>query len=127
MNPNKTVLIVDDDVNFSKMAGMVLEQKGGFRVAVCNQGANAVTAIREIRPDLILLDIVMPGVDGTDVAVELRGDPELRKIPLVFLTSLMTASEAAAHPVIANYKFISKPIKGEDLLRRVNEFFQIGH
>lgn len=127
MGRNKTILIVDDDVDFAGLAKMILAQKGGYEVGVCNQGANAVTMIREWQPDLILLDIVMPNVDGADVAARLREDPKLCNIPVIFLTSLMTAQEAASHPVIANYKFISKPIKGEELLRRVKEFFEFGN
>ena len=127
MGRAKTILIIDDDVDFSGLASMILAQKGGYEVGVCNQGANAMTMIREWQPDLILLDIVMPNVDGTEIAAHLRQDPKLCNIPVIFLTSLMTAQEAAAHPVIANYKFISKPIKTEELLRCVKEFFEFGN
>ena len=120
----KTVLIVDDDIDFSKVARVVLEQKGGFQVGICNQSVNAVAAVREWKPDLVLLDIMMPGKDGTEIAAQLREDPQLCSIPVIFFTSLMTPGEAAGHPVIGNYQFIPKPIKVDDLLRRVKDFFE---
>lgn len=125
MSHKKTIVIIDDEIDFTKMASMMLEQKGGFKVGICNQGTRAVETIREWQPDLILLDIMMPDKDGSDIAAELRKDPELCIIPIIFFTSLMTPSEAAGHPVFSNYGFIPKPIETEDLLRRVQEFFKL--
>ena len=127
MGNNKSILIIDDDVNFSKMAGMILEEKGGYKVKVCNQSEKAIEVVRSVQPDLILLDIVMPNVDGPEICAQLQQDPQLKKIQIVFLTSLITPEEAAAHPVIAKHKFIGKPIRGDELLKKVNGFCGIGN
>jgi len=127
MDFKKSILIIDDDVSFSGATKMILEQKGGYEVGVCNRSAKALTLIREMKPDLVLLDVVMPGLDGGEVAAKIREDRELRNVPVIFLTSLMTEEEAAAHPMIGKYKFISKPIQAEDLLKRVKDFFTFGH
>ena len=126
MAPAKRILIVDDDIDFSKLARMVLIEKGGFEVEACNQSGNAINVIKQRRPDLILLDIMMPDKDGTEIAAELRQDPKLCTIPIIFFTSLMTPEEATGHPVIGKYQFIPKPIKAEDLLKRVKDFFHGG-
>ena len=86
-------------------------------------GGDAVKMIRVWKPDLVLLDIIMPGMDGTEIAGELRKDKELSTVPVIFSTSLVTKEEAAEHPLIAKYPFISKPIGGEALVKRIREFF----
>ncbi|OQA58180.1 MAG: Transcriptional regulatory protein YycF [Candidatus Omnitrophica bacterium ADurb.Bin277] len=125
MKKQKTIVIVDDEVELSEFARMVLAEKGGYEVGICNQSERAIGMIREWKPDLVLLDIMMPNVDGTEIAARLREDPELCAIPVIFLTSLMTAQEAATHPVIGKNRFLPKPINGEELLKRIREFFEL--
>lgn len=122
MKHKKTILMVDDDVDFTKMAKMLLEKTGLYEVGVCNESTAAVEWIRGWKPDLILLDVVMPNVDGGEIAAILQKDKDLCSIPLVFMTSLMTAEEAAQNPLIAKHRFISKPISGQTLLDRVRGF-----
>ncbi|HOE68368.1 MAG TPA: response regulator [Candidatus Omnitrophota bacterium] len=125
MSGRKSILIVDDDVAFSNLARMVLTEKGGFEVVVCNKSETALTMIGNWRPDLILLDIVMPNMDGTEIAEQLRMTPDLSSIPVIFFTSLMTPEEAAAHPALSKNRFIPKPVKAGELLKQVREFFKI--
>lgn len=127
MDTKKTILIVDDDVDFSSMAKMMLEKTGLFEVGICNQGAGAVARIQSWKPDLLLLDIVMPDMDGTEIASQLRKEKGLCNIPVIFLTSLMTPSEAAKNPATAHCRFIAKPITGQELIQHVKEFFGIGY
>lgn len=122
MGQKKRIVIVDDDVSFSEMAKMMLEKAGLYEVTVCNRGGDALRTIRAKKPDLILLDVVMPGTDGPEIASQLRADKTLSAIPLVFLTSLITVEEASGKSMIGNYPFVSKPISGEDLVKRVRDF-----
>lgn len=119
----KLIVVVDDDVEFTGMAKILLERTGLFDVGVCNRGDVAIEMIREWKPDLVLLDIIMPGMDGTEIASVLRKDKELNSVPVIFSTSLVTKEEASEHPVIGNYPFISKPISGAALVKRIREFF----
>lgn len=119
--------MIDDDIDFSEMAKMMLEKTGLYEVAVCNESAEAMKWVRERKPDLILLDVVMPNVDGGEVAGMLRQDKNFCSIPLVFMTSLMTAREAASSPLIKGHQFISKPISGEALIERIHGFFKFGN
>lgn len=127
MDTKKTIMIIDDDVDFSAMAKMMLEKTELFNVVTCNQGSEAMTWIRNYKPDLLLLDIVMPDIDGTEIAGQLRKEKGLCHIPVIFLTSLMTPSEAAQNPATAHCRFIAKPISCQELIEHVKEFFGIGY
>ncbi|MBU9889886.1 MAG: response regulator [Candidatus Omnitrophica bacterium] len=121
----RSIVVVDDEVDFTDMVKCFLERTGLFEVGVCNTGGEALAMIRDWKPDLVLLDIVMPGMDGTEIAGKLRETEDLRSVPLMFSTSLVTPQEIARDPLIAKTPFISKPISGEALARRIREFFAI--
>ena len=125
MKQKKSIVVVDDEGDFTEMVKILLEKTGLFEVGVCNYGVDAIGMIRDWKPDLVLLDIMMPGMDGTEIASKLREDRDLASIPVMFSTSLVTAREALENPLIAHYPFISKPIGGEALVRRIREFLQI--
>ena len=91
----KRILVVDDTTDISTPLKMYLEKAGAYDVRVENFGAKALGAAKEFKPDLILLDVVMPDVDGGDVACQLEEDPETKKIPIVLLTASVTKQEAS--------------------------------
>jgi CheY-like chemotaxis protein len=104
------ILIVDDDMAASRLLGLGLEKTGVFEVKVENTATHAFTRAREFHPDVILLDVCMPGADGGDVAFQIHDDPSLRSIPIIFLTSLISGQEAASKTVQrGGYEFLSKP------------------
>ncbi len=86
-SPKPTILYVDDDRLLLKLCCDVLELHG-YRTIIASDGAMAIETAREARPDLILLDVMMPGMDGLEVCRRLRADPVLRGIPIVLMTSL---------------------------------------
>jgi CheY-like chemotaxis protein len=90
----KRILVIDDEPDFTYMLKLSLESMGYYRVAVENEAARAVRAAREFAPDLIVLDIMMPGLDGSEVAARIRTDPELRDVPVLFMTALVSHREA---------------------------------
>jgi CheY-like chemotaxis protein len=107
----KKILIVDDEENFAKLVKMNLEDTGEYAVRVETKGALAVKAAREFQPDFILLDIVMPDMDGGEVAHRLRDDKDLKDIPVGFLTALVRDSEVTQKgDNIAGHPFIAKPV-----------------
>jgi two-component system sensor histidine kinase/response regulator len=127
MGQKRSIVIVDDDVDVSQMTRMRLEQTGLYTVRVCNRGSEALAFIRKTRPDMVLLDIVMPDADGTEIAQQIKEDKSLAGIRVVFMTSLVEEGELDRSSVIGGYPFISKPITGEALLKSVKEFFELGH
>ena len=103
------VLIVDDDMAASRLLGLGLEKTGAFEVKVENSATQAFGRVREFRPNVILLDVCMPGADGGDVAFQIHDDPSLRSIPIIFLTSLISGHEANKAVLRGGYEFLSKP------------------
>ena len=104
------VLIVDDDVTASRLLAVGLEKTGAFEVKVENVATRALTSARQFRPDVIFLDVCMPGEDGTDVAFEMQNDATLKATPIIFLTSLVSGQEANSQEMQrGGREFLSKP------------------
>jgi two-component system, OmpR family, response regulator len=113
----KRILVVDDEAGMTRMLKRNLESTGTYQVRTENSGSAAITAAREFHPDLILLDVMMPGVDGGEVAAQLKEDTALQTIPVVFLTAIVKQEETApTGSTIGGYEYLAKPVKLEDLV-----------
>ena len=109
------ILLIDDDENLSQVLKDGLEARG-FEVRTENDGRRALETVREFRPDLIVLDVVMPGTDGSEVAQDIRGHADVRDIPILFLSSLVSKTKTGkASP------YLAKPISILDLAKRIEE------
>lgn len=117
---------MDDDVDASQMAKMILEKTGLYTVRICNRGSEALRVIRETRPELVLLDIMMPDADGAEIAGQIQNDKSLASTRIAFMTSLVSQEEVRAGAVIGGHPYISKPISGEKLLQQIKDIFKIG-
>ena len=118
----KKVLVIDDEENFCYFVKKNLEAAGNFEVSVCNDSREAMKEVREVRPDVILLDILMPRKDGTAIAIELKESKDTKDIPFVFLTALVSEQETEKHEnVIGETHFVSKPVKIEELISIINK------
>ena len=95
MNP-KRILVVDDEPGVTRSLKLNLEAGGEYEVFTENHSNKALAAARACRPDLVLLDVMMPGMDGADVAERMHDDPVLRRTPVVFLTALVSNKETEA-------------------------------
>ncbi len=117
----RRVLIVDDDVNLSRLAGMILENSGRYDVMIVNQSARALTAAIHFRAEVMLLDVDMPGLGGGDLAREAALDSRLRDVPVLFLTGLVTHEETGNRPLESGgMKFLPKPVEPALLLATVD-------
>ncbi|MEO6384517.1 MAG: response regulator, partial [Thermomonas sp.] len=116
---NGTILVVDDQAANVRVVGTLLGRKG-YTVIPAHSGPEALAAVAEHAPDLILLDMMMPGMDGFELLAALREIPGLHKVPAVFLTAaqdrdlLLRAFEAGA------VDYVTKPFMPEELLARVD-------
>jgi CheY-like chemotaxis protein len=90
----KRIFVIDDERDFTFMLKLSLETMGYYRVGVENDPSRALRAARAFDPDLIVLDVMMPGMDGTEVASQVRADPVLRDIPVLFMTALVSGADA---------------------------------
>src|ERR1039458_4412484 len=118
----KRILVVDDEPEITLMLKLNLEQTGRYEVRTENLGRKAIEAAREFRPDLIILDVVMPGMLGSEIAAQLEADPELRAIKFVFLTAMVSKEEAQrSYGEIGGHTFIAKPISADDLCQVIDD------
>ena len=119
----KKILIVDDEANITDMLKMSLAKAGGFDVRVVNKGANAVKAARDFQPDLIFLDVMMPDLDGGEVANLIKADPAVSDIPIVFMTAAVTKDEVdSQESTIGGYPFLAKPVSLQEIIACIRKF-----
>ena len=119
----RKILVVDDEEGFTKLLKMNLEKEGVYEVRVENVSANALNAAHEFLPDLVLLDIVMPGLDGGDVAGQLQEDPMLKNIPIIMMTALVSQEETSQDAVAqaGAMNVLPKPVNMDVLIRCIEE------
>jgi CheY-like chemotaxis protein len=114
------ILMVDDDELMLFAVKRFLEGTGHYVVRTESKSPQARRAAREFKPHLILLDVVMPTYDGGDVATFFSQDPELKSIPILFLTSMVTPDQVEQHDgAIAGHPFVAKPAGMKEILRRI--------
>ena len=122
----KKILIVDDDRDFLRLATANLKKTNMYEVKVGFTGNVALSLALEFKPDLIILDVLMPDVDGGEVASQIKANPELKDIPLVYLTSLIRKEEAAAEAdsnYLDKHNFIEKMTDREELVNYMEGLF----
>ena len=119
----KKVLIIDDEKDFCFFIKKNLESAGNFEVSVCYESSEAIRMTKDLRPDTILLDFMMPGKSGIDILAELQTNKETKNIPVIFLSAIIKEDEIIKHKgLIGNGHFISKPVKTEELIEAINKF-----
>ena len=109
------ILVVDDDVALAEMIGIVLGNEG-FRVAFCADGSQALTQFQESNPDLVLLDVMLPGMDGFDVCRAIR---RVSDVPIVMLTARSDTSDVVTGLEAGADDYVPKPFKPKELVARV--------
>jgi len=121
LEEKRRILIVDDDRDSTHLIKILLEKISHYLVLEENDAAKAHESARDFRPDLILLDIMMPQIDGGDIAAQIDADPGLQRTPIIFLTALVTKAEAKAGLHIQGHPVLAKPIDIPELINRVEE------
>lgn len=103
------ILLIDDEAGFTELLKMNLEKTGKFEVAIENDSTKAISKALSFLPDVILLDVVMPGMDGGDVQAQFQSNPTLAKIPVVMLTALVDSAELSEGAVAQSGSSIVLP------------------
>ena len=114
------VVLVDDDSDLRKLVKLTLEFTAGWEVTAAADGAAGIEAVREVQPDVAVVDIMMPGMDGYEVCRRLKEDPQTMAVPVVFLTARKELDEAKAREIGAAGVVI-KPFEPERLAEEVRE------
>ena len=125
MNKEAKILIIDDDPIYVKATQAVLESKK-YQVSSASNGEEGCRKAKEIKPDLIILDIIMPMQDGFSACEQLKKDPELSDIPILIMTSFSEKGKETNIPTSAGFgleaeDYADKPISPAELLRRVEK------
>ncbi len=124
MEKNK-ILMIDDEEDFTQLVKLNLEITGRYEVRTENRGAQGCAAALEYRPDLILLDILMPDMEGSEVAYKIKQQEELKDIPIIFLTATAREVEIdSSTGVIGGQVFIAKPVSAEKLMEAIEKHLQ---
>ncbi len=118
----RRILIIDDEERFTRLLKLNLEESGPYEVRVENEGSRAYDTAKEFKPDLILLDIVIPDTDTDELYHRLKNDPTIKDAPVVFVTALASKGEAAKRGgKIGQIPFLAKPINVQDVINCIEE------
>ena len=118
------VLYVEDDPDIRAVAQIALEMVGGLNLRVCSSGTEALQAAESFRPDLLLLDVMMPGMDGPTTLARLRQLSQTASTPVIFMTAKVQASEVAYYRSLGALGVIAKPFDPMSLAAQVRQLWE---
>ena len=119
----KRILLVEDDPDIQTVTSMALGSFGGYTVRVCGSAAEAIEAAAEFLPDLILLDVMMPGMDGMDTLRALREIPATASTPVIFLTARVQPADVAMYKELDSLAVIRKPFEPTALVETIQDIW----
>jgi CheY-like chemotaxis protein len=118
------ILYVEDDNDIQTIGKITLETFGNFTVTTCNSGLEALKKVKDVMPDLILMDVMMPEMDGLTALMEFKKDPELAKIPVVFMTAKAQVHEVERYIESGATGVIVKPFDPVMLCPQIKEIWE---
>ena len=119
----KRILLVDDERSFTNLLKLNLDETGQYEVRVENWAEDALAAVREFWPDLVLLDLIMPRMPGGNISAAMLNDPELRDIPIVFLTAAVRKHQVEEHEgIICDRPTLAKPASVEKVIEAIEQY-----
>lgn len=123
-NPSlQNILYVEDEPDIQAVAGIALESIGGFTLKTCSNGQDAIDAAIDFQPDLILLDVMMPDMDGPTTLAELRKLPQLNDTPAMFMTAKVQPQEIDYLKSLGAIDVIPKPFDPMTLSEQIKEIW----
>ena len=120
-NEKPRILIVDNNSRFARGARLFLDRTGKYVACSVIDPRRALESARSFKPDLVVVDLIMPQADGLEVAAQLEADWALHAVPIVFMTALITPEEARDGRRINGHRVVPKPTHGFDLIKVVEE------
>jgi len=118
----KRILLVDDEKSFTNLLKLNLEETGNYDVRVENWAEDAYGAAKEFKPDLVLLDIIMPRMPGGNVAAQIKEDPALKDTPIVFLTAAVRKHQVEENEgIICDFPCLAKPATVEMVIEAIEK------
>ncbi|MBS3785009.1 MAG: response regulator [Anaerolineae bacterium] len=120
----KRILVVDDDLRTLKLVGLILDQRG-YDVVGTQSGADGLERARSEKPDLIILDVMMPDLDGFEVAQRLRSDPLTADVPILMLTARAQLEDRMIGFESGADDYVTKPVRRRKLVSRVESLLDL--
>ena len=118
----KRILVVDDEASITRLLKLNLEQTNDYEVRTENDATAALAAAEEFKPDLILLDVMMPGMDGGELAAGFQANAGLKSVPIVFLTAAATKGEIYARGgKVGGLPFLAKPVELAEVIASIKQ------
>lgn len=118
----KRILVIDDDSGMTQLLKLKLEGTGRYEVHEENSGARGLATARAFRPDLILLDVLMPDMDGSEVVSKIKTDERLQATPIVFLTAVVSKKETSElSNLMGGMPCVAKPVSTEALIQCIEK------
>ncbi len=127
MSTLQRILYVEDEPDIRAVARIALEMVGGFQVRVCSSGEQAVREAPAFGPDLVLLDVMMPGMDGPGTFMALRALPHLARVPVIFMTAKVQPQEVQHYKALGALAVIPKPFDPMTLAAQVRSLWREPH
>ena len=121
------VLHIEDDLSIQEVARVALEIVGGFRVVSCSSGKEGLEQVEKFAPHVILLDVMMPGMDGPETLVHLQQMPSLSQVPVIFMTAKVQGSELDEYHQLGAAGVISKPFDPMTLADQIRTLWSQFH
>jgi two-component system, OmpR family, response regulator len=118
--PLRSIILIEDDPDIQEVAKMSLEEVGGFDVTACGSGREALDTVPRVKPDLLIIDFMMPGMDGGETLAALRAQPDIAAIPAIFMTAKVRPEEVGRMRAMGAADVIPKPFDPIALPDQVN-------
>ncbi|MDH5516247.1 MAG: response regulator [Gammaproteobacteria bacterium] len=120
----KRILYAEDEKDIQNIIRISLEEIGGFDIKICSSGEELLASYEEFSPDLILLDVMMPGLSGVETYTALKELPQFDDTPVVFVTAKVQANEILAYKELGAIEVINKPFNPMELPERLRQIWQ---
>ncbi len=118
----KRILLVDDEPAITRGIKLNLEATGFYEVQAENFAPNALATARKFKPDLIFLDVMMPGLSGGELAAKIKESALLKDVPVVFLTAIISKKETGGHEAkLGSMSYLAKPVSWPELQKCIEE------
>lgn len=116
------ILLVDDEPSITRGIKLNLEATGRYEVQTENVGVNAFETAQRFKPDMVFMDVMMPGTDGGEIAAQMKASPALKDVPIVFLTALVSNKETGGcETTVGSMPYLAKPVGWPELQRCIEE------
>lgn len=122
-HPLQRIMYIEDDPSIQRLVQLTLERVGGYQVKVCDSGEQALLDVVEFAPDLILLDVMMPGMDGPQTLAALRAWEVTQHLPVIFMTAKAVADEVSSFMSLGVQGVIIKPFNPMTLATEIQEIW----